>query len=100
MQTEHFYDYTRAQGISDEALLQFITARIRHSPATLTHVHVQFERQMTLDILPSLEPFIEAGLDVSLTYVRPSPLQISPWQGLAEGPPPLSWGPPPQPGLW
>ncbi|KAJ6557847.1 hypothetical protein B0H19DRAFT_1148742, partial [Mycena capillaripes] len=84
MDREMFHAFS----ISDEALLQFITARMIHSPATLTNVHVQFHRPMMVDILPSLEPFIEAGLDVSLTYVRPPPLQISPWRGLVEGPKP------------
>ncbi|KAJ6594647.1 hypothetical protein B0H19DRAFT_1247304 [Mycena capillaripes] len=39
------------------------------------------------DILPNLEPFIQTGLDVSITYF---PLQtttpFSPWQGLADAP--------------
>ncbi|KAJ6594656.1 hypothetical protein B0H19DRAFT_1096334 [Mycena capillaripes] len=75
--------------ISDAALLQFITAKMKGEyRATLRRVQVRFQRQMTLDILPSLAPFIEAGLDVSITYfpLQTTPTPFSPWQGLADAP--------------
>ncbi|KAF7362461.1 hypothetical protein MVEN_00593700 [Mycena venus] len=74
--------------ISDEAILQFITARRLESQTTLKRVDIYFRmRQMTLDVMPSLQPFIEAGLTVSLIYPPPFPLpQQSPWDGLADAP--------------
>ncbi|KAJ7022722.1 hypothetical protein C8F04DRAFT_1137129 [Mycena alexandri] len=69
--------------VTDEAILRFITARM-----------LQFNRYMTLDILPSIQPFIERGLDVSITHIEPYKTQFSPWQGLDDAPPPPmpSWG--------
>ncbi|KAJ6581970.1 hypothetical protein B0H19DRAFT_1117157 [Mycena capillaripes] len=62
------------------------------SIATLRRCHIQFHRPMVVDILPSLESFMESGLDVSLAY---SPLHtttgFSPWQGLADAPGPPFW---------
>ncbi|KAJ6594650.1 hypothetical protein B0H19DRAFT_1284257 [Mycena capillaripes] len=75
--------------ISDAALLQFITARMTGEfRATLRRVQVKFHRQMTLDILPSLAPFTDAGLDVSITYFpfQKTSTPFSPWQGLADAP--------------
>ncbi|KAJ6562581.1 hypothetical protein B0H19DRAFT_1069186 [Mycena capillaripes] len=80
--------------ISDAALLTFITARMTGEyRTTLKHIQVKFRRQMTLDILPSLEPFIETGLDVSITYAPPPTFSsFSPWQGLADAPrQPVFW---------
>ncbi|KAJ6588666.1 hypothetical protein B0H19DRAFT_1100548 [Mycena capillaripes] len=74
--------------ISDSALLHFISAKMTGEyRATLKRVHVSFYRPMTLDILPSVQSFIESGLDISLTRVplRPSAL-YSPWKGLADAP--------------
>ncbi|KAJ7655673.1 hypothetical protein DFH06DRAFT_1200693 [Mycena polygramma] len=71
--------------VSDEALLRFITARM-NSPRTLTHVACNFDRRVTVNILPSLEQFIQTGLDVSLNYIEPPPAQFSPWQGLPDAP--------------
>ncbi|KAJ6594631.1 hypothetical protein B0H19DRAFT_1096285 [Mycena capillaripes] len=73
--------------ISDASLLQFITARMTsESRPTLRRVEIQFNRHMTLDIFPSLEPFIKTGLNVSITHlpVPIFPSQFSPWQGLDE----------------
>ncbi|KAJ6562563.1 hypothetical protein B0H19DRAFT_1234134, partial [Mycena capillaripes] len=72
--------------ISDAALLKFITARMTGKyRTTLKHLQVRFNRHMRLDILPSLEPFIETGLDVSITYAPPPSFSpSSPWQGLAD----------------
>jgi len=82
--------------ISDAAVLRFITAKMLESQ-TLKHVDIQFNRNMTLDIMPGLQPFIETGLAVSLTYFPPSPSQSSPWLGLADSPNPPSWHPHPLP---
>jgi hypothetical protein len=81
--------------ITDAALLQFITARMSGEFRTaLKFVAVQFSRQMMLDIMPSLQPFMEAGLDISITYLplQAIPTPFSPWQGLEDAPSP--WGPP------
>ncbi|KAJ6580844.1 hypothetical protein B0H19DRAFT_1112589 [Mycena capillaripes] len=80
-------DYCAA--ISDPALLQFITERMSGEPRTrLSRVHVRFDRQLTLDILPSLQPFIETGLDISVIYPLPRPhstvTPFSPWSGLID----------------
>ncbi|KAJ7354544.1 hypothetical protein DFH08DRAFT_855203 [Mycena albidolilacea] len=72
-------------GISDAAILQFITARMMLEPRTaLKSVEIHFDRPMTIDIMPNLRPFIETGLTVSLIYT-PS-LQYSPWNGLPDAP--------------
>jgi hypothetical protein len=86
---QHF-SIDHCTGISDAALLRFLTAKMAGESCTvLTHVDIQFDRTMTLDILPSLEPFIETGRNVSITHL-PSPLsQFSPWQGLDDAP--KSW---------
>ncbi|KAJ6562565.1 hypothetical protein B0H19DRAFT_1260132 [Mycena capillaripes] len=74
--------------ISDAALLKFITARMTGKyRTTLKHLQVRFHRHMTLDILPSLNSFLNAGLDVSITYTpRQTFSPFSPWQGLADAP--------------
>ncbi|KAJ6459806.1 hypothetical protein C8R47DRAFT_131106 [Mycena vitilis] len=75
--------------ISDAALQEFIIARMDQVRPTLKRVDVRFNRTMTLDILPNLLPFIEKGLDVSLTYIPPFSTRSSPWQGLPDAPLPV-----------
>ncbi|KAF7373732.1 hypothetical protein MSAN_00584300 [Mycena sanguinolenta] len=71
--------------ISDAAVLQFITARmLQFSPATLRRFEIKFDRGMTVDIMPSLQSFLETGLTVSLIY--PLPFSLSPWGGLDDNP--------------
>ncbi|KAJ6581781.1 hypothetical protein B0H19DRAFT_1116461 [Mycena capillaripes] len=75
--------------ISDAAFLKFITERMTGEfRAALKDVYVQFNRAMTLDILPSLAPFIETGINISVNYTpaQPSITPFSPWQGLGDGP--------------
>jgi hypothetical protein len=77
--------------ISDAALLRFIAAKMTsESGTTLTRVDIQFDRYLLLDILPSLKPFIETGLDVSITHLPPPASRFSPWHGLSDAPD--SWG--------
>ncbi|KAJ6493852.1 hypothetical protein DFH09DRAFT_1104393 [Mycena vulgaris] len=73
-----FVDY--CDSISDAALLRFITARL-----------APIESQ--LDILPSLQPLIQSGLDVSITHLSPVSSHFSPWLGLSDAPAlvPMSW---------
>ncbi|KAJ7850033.1 hypothetical protein B0H14DRAFT_2764498 [Mycena olivaceomarginata] len=66
--------------VSDEVLLRFIVSRI----PTLRRVDIAVSRERQVDILPTLQPFVEAGLKISVTYSTPSPLPFSPWQGLPE----------------
>ncbi|KAJ7797549.1 hypothetical protein B0H14DRAFT_3887024 [Mycena olivaceomarginata] len=74
--------------LSDKALLRFIMSR-----PTLKLVDIKFDRERKVDILPSLQPFTEAGLKTSITYsALPFP-QFSPWQGLPDVPLTL-WGSP------
>ncbi|KAF7376623.1 hypothetical protein MSAN_00079100 [Mycena sanguinolenta] len=77
---------TTCRVVSDKALLSFVKSRL----PTLKYVRVGFERERQIDILPELEQSIEAGdLKISLTYVTfPAP-SFSPWEGLADGPPPV-----------
>ncbi|KAJ7354590.1 hypothetical protein DFH08DRAFT_934032 [Mycena albidolilacea] len=75
--------------LSDEALLRFIMSR-----PTLKLVDIKFDRERKVDILPSLQPFTEAGLKTSITYSSPPSIpQFSPWQGLPDAPLAL-WGSP------
>ncbi|KAJ6588782.1 hypothetical protein B0H19DRAFT_1226514 [Mycena capillaripes] len=81
-------------GISDTALFHFISARMTGEYRTkLKRLCIKFHRQMTLDILPSVQSFIESGLDVSLTYIPSQPsTPFSPWYGLDDAPDqPSSW---------
>ncbi|KAJ7441749.1 hypothetical protein FB451DRAFT_117623 [Mycena latifolia] len=48
--------------ISDEALLRFLRSR------TLKRVVILFDRAMELDIRPELQPLVENGLHLALTY--------------------------------
>ncbi|KAJ7512712.1 hypothetical protein B0H11DRAFT_4853 [Mycena galericulata] len=61
--------------ISDAALLRFITARAH----TLRHIHINFLREMELDIHPDLVPFIENGLKASITHEPPVNLSLPEW---------------------
>ncbi|KAF8138033.1 hypothetical protein K438DRAFT_1880989 [Mycena galopus ATCC 62051] len=74
-------------GISEAAVLRFITARMGKTRNTLKRVDIHFTRQMGLDsdIMPSLQPFIERGLSVSLSYSRVEPSLYSTRRGLADG---------------
>ncbi|KAJ7728951.1 hypothetical protein DFH07DRAFT_850664 [Mycena maculata] len=74
----------RCTAISDSALLQFISARA----ATLKRIQVDFAREVELDIRPSLQPFIETGLDICITHVRPT-RKVSAWEGLPHAERPL-----------
>ncbi|KAJ7140813.1 hypothetical protein C8R44DRAFT_866503 [Mycena epipterygia] len=72
--------------ISPAAVQRFITARMSVEPRTpLTRVNIHFAKEPDLDILPNLQPFIEAGLEVAIEFPRalPKPSPFSPWQGLA-----------------
>ncbi|KAF7376680.1 hypothetical protein MSAN_00085000 [Mycena sanguinolenta] len=91
--------------ISDAALLRFVTERMP-SPAaanetsdsassttsTLKRVDIQFNRLMTMDIMPSLTPFMEKGLDAEISYASFLTSHLSPWQGLGDVPAPSPWG--------
>ncbi|KAJ7140798.1 hypothetical protein C8R44DRAFT_931024 [Mycena epipterygia] len=70
--------------ISPAAVQRFITARVSIEPRTpLTRVNIHFTKKPDLDILPSLQPFIEAGLEVTIEYPQAVPnLLSSPWLGL------------------
>ncbi|KAJ7045146.1 hypothetical protein C8F04DRAFT_1067861 [Mycena alexandri] len=78
---------SNTSALSDAALLRFITGRmVAVSHPTLRHVEVKFQRSMEVGILPDIQPFINGGLRVSLTYLSPRRLPSSPWQGLLDGP--------------
>ncbi|KAK7018872.1 hypothetical protein R3P38DRAFT_2978800, partial [Favolaschia claudopus] len=70
--------------ITDDALLHFTVSR---SP-TLRLLDVTFSRERQVDILPNLQQFIDAGLEISLRYPPQKPAfpQFSPWQGLPDSP--------------
>ncbi|KAJ6526963.1 hypothetical protein DFH09DRAFT_1187235 [Mycena vulgaris] len=76
---------TRA--LSDAALLRFIQARMAVQPsASLKRVEIQFNREMEEDIQGDIQPFLDAGLEVSTTYKRREVWHYSPWQGLDDAP--------------
>jgi hypothetical protein len=66
--------------VSDEAILRFIMSRM----PTLKLVDIKFDRERKVDILPTLQPYVEAGLKTSISYITfPSP-RSSPWAGLPD----------------
>ncbi|KAJ7906828.1 hypothetical protein B0H13DRAFT_1716163 [Mycena leptocephala] len=83
--------------VSDTALLRLITARMTAvSCSPLQRVEVTFSRSREFDILPTLQPFIDSGLLISLKYFASTPLQLSPWLGLR----PFEGGPFPDDEPW
>ncbi|KAJ7140790.1 hypothetical protein C8R44DRAFT_761888 [Mycena epipterygia] len=69
--------------ISPAAVQWFITARMSvESRTPLKRVNIHFARNPDLDILPSIQPFIEAGLEVTIQHPPPQPSPFSPWIGL------------------
>ncbi|KAF7370254.1 hypothetical protein MSAN_00656500 [Mycena sanguinolenta] len=73
--------------LSDEALLRFIISRM----PILQRVDIAFDRVMQVDILPSLESFMESGAQVSLAYTTDVSFDVSPYLGLPDGPRPSTW---------
>ncbi|KAJ6586295.1 hypothetical protein DFH09DRAFT_977891 [Mycena vulgaris] len=72
---------------SDEALLHFIRSGMTAGAlSALKRVAIPFFRQIQLDILPDLQPFINAGLQLELTYDPPIEWSFSPWEGLVDDP--------------
>ncbi|KAJ7023445.1 hypothetical protein C8F04DRAFT_181747 [Mycena alexandri] len=69
--------------ISDSALLRLITSRME-SRSKLKGVQITFSREMTFDILPFLQPFIENGLNISMLHAQPFTVHLSPWAGLSD----------------
>ncbi|KAJ6507348.1 hypothetical protein C8R47DRAFT_1192058 [Mycena vitilis] len=53
-----------ARNVSDDAVLRFILSRV----PVLRLIEINFDRLMQVDILPSLQPFVEAGLQAN--YMR------------------------------
>ncbi|KAJ7234000.1 hypothetical protein C8J57DRAFT_1381455 [Mycena rebaudengoi] len=79
----------QCRAFSDEALSGFIRGRLAAEPRTLKRVEARFNRDMQVDVVADLRPFIdEAGLKVLLYYLAPPVWQFSPWQGLADAPRP------------
>ncbi|KAJ7678708.1 hypothetical protein B0H17DRAFT_1078131 [Mycena rosella] len=72
--------------LSDETLLRFIESRMSGSCSVLQRIDVRFNREIQVDILPSLEPFIAAGLRANVRYIPPAIPQFSPWVGLVDAP--------------
>ncbi|KAJ7205954.1 hypothetical protein GGX14DRAFT_457746 [Mycena pura] len=67
--------------ISDEAVLHFLRARMAVEPRpSLKSVHIGFNRPPEADLRPQLQALIDAGLDLSITYLPP--VSFSPWLGL------------------
>ncbi|KAJ7205956.1 hypothetical protein GGX14DRAFT_457755 [Mycena pura] len=69
--------------ISDEAILEFIPARMALEECSLKLVHFGVERHAEVDI-SRLRPFVDAGLDLSVAYLQP--ISFSPWLGLPAAP--------------
>ncbi|KAJ7253484.1 hypothetical protein C8J57DRAFT_1137234 [Mycena rebaudengoi] len=63
--------------LSDTALLEFIIARTdpqRGGVTPLSRIFAQFTREMEVDIMPSLQPLLAAGLALSVEYRPPPPI--------------------------
>ncbi|KAJ6600955.1 hypothetical protein DFH09DRAFT_1126326 [Mycena vulgaris] len=69
--------------ISDGGLLNFITTRMLVCP--LRRVQIDFSREIQHDITPGLQPIIDGGLEVQITYPHVIPVHFSPWEGLPDG---------------
>ncbi|KAJ7205957.1 hypothetical protein GGX14DRAFT_643722, partial [Mycena pura] len=70
--------------ISDEAILEFLHARMALEECSLKRVHFGLERHAEVDISPRLQPFFDAGLDnLSVGYLR---ISFSPWLGVPPAP--------------
>ncbi|KAJ7743312.1 hypothetical protein B0H16DRAFT_1859782 [Mycena metata] len=73
---------------SDEAIVRFITARMKAEPPvnhTLKRVEIQLSRAMEFDIRPRIQPFLDTGLKLHTTYCPLETAQMfSPWHGLVE----------------
>ncbi|KAJ7680977.1 hypothetical protein DFH06DRAFT_433395 [Mycena polygramma] len=68
--------------VSDDVLLRFVLSRV----PILRLVEIRFDRLMQFNILPSLQPLVEAGLQTNISYICPPPAMFSPWQGLPDAP--------------
>ncbi|KAF8201144.1 hypothetical protein K438DRAFT_1821460 [Mycena galopus ATCC 62051] len=80
--------------VTDDALLRFIIAG---TPA-LRRIQVEFERERQVDVSPSIQLFVDNGLECNTMYRSPSPpstpppspppppprLRSSPWEGLPD----------------
>ncbi|KAJ6504014.1 hypothetical protein DFH09DRAFT_293021 [Mycena vulgaris] len=76
-----------AHSFSDEAVLHFIRSGMTAGAlSALKRVAIWFRREIQLDILPDLQPFINAGLQLELIYFPPIDWNFSPWDGLADDP--------------
>ncbi|KAJ6512789.1 hypothetical protein C8R45DRAFT_327302 [Mycena sanguinolenta] len=67
---------------SELAVLTFVKTRMA-MPTPLQQIRVRFIRQMELDIMPELEPFISDGLQVNITYPPRGPNFYPAW-GISE----------------
>ncbi|KAF8201150.1 hypothetical protein K438DRAFT_1821476 [Mycena galopus ATCC 62051] len=68
--------------VTDDALLRFIISGI----PTLRRVQIKFERERQVDIRPSIQPFVDNGLECNAMYMSPPPPppRSSPWEGLPD----------------
>ncbi|KAF7370228.1 hypothetical protein MSAN_00653600 [Mycena sanguinolenta] len=74
---------TNNRELSDDALLRFIISRM----STLRRVDITFEREMQVDILPSLQSFMESsGAQIFLAYRTDLGYDVSPYSGLPDSP--------------
>ncbi|KAJ6548225.1 hypothetical protein DFH09DRAFT_1170021 [Mycena vulgaris] len=73
-------DIHSSSTISDAGLLQFITTKMM--VFSLHCIRVEFSRPPQRDIMPDLQPTIDGGLEVQITYPPVIPMYFSPWQGL------------------
>jgi hypothetical protein len=70
----------RFSTLSDAALLEFILAR-----KGLARIDVLFSREMQVDIAPSVQHLLAAGLSLSVEYQPPPPINpYSPSEAIEE----------------
>ncbi|KAJ7031537.1 hypothetical protein C8F04DRAFT_960204 [Mycena alexandri] len=77
---------TCCMNVSGEALHRFIVARMTAQATTLRCVNIQFGRAKELDIQSEIQPFLDAGLEVSTRYNETRSIEFSPWRGLLDAP--------------
>ncbi|KAJ7741370.1 hypothetical protein B0H16DRAFT_1862405 [Mycena metata] len=79
----HLYIFTASEAFSHRSIVPFVRGHME-GDRTLRVVDIQFpHRAMEVDVLPDLQEFIDAGLQVTVAYPSPpTPPKYNAWNGL------------------